>query len=183
VSFGLQERSRAALLRVLPFVALGHEGAIGLMVVILTVTSSLFAAKVVVLAGGAVVLAYGLWLLRRRHHARWAGMRLSHWQLAGWSFVMSSMHGAGLMLIAVFAWGPDEKVSALDLRQGVTHVLANGASAMAVHVGVMIVTTGVVALLAYEVLGLGMLRSLSVNLDRVWALALVGAGVATVLTA
>jgi len=47
----------------------------------------------------------------------------------------------------------------------------------------MIVTTGVVALLAYEVLGLRMLRSLSVNLDRVWALALVGAGVATVLTA
>jgi len=183
VSFGLQERSRAALLGVLPFVALGHEGAIGLMVVILTVTSSLFAAKVVVLVGGAVVLAYGLWLLRSRHHARWAGARLSHWQLAGWSFVMSSMHGAGLMLIAVFAWGPDEEVSALDLRQGVTHVLANGASAMAVHVGVMIVTTGVVALLAYEVLGLRILRSLSVNLDRVWALALVGAGVATVLTA
>jgi hypothetical protein len=87
------------------------------------------------------------------------------------------------MLIAVFAWGPDEKVSALDLRQGVAHVLANGAAAMAVHVGVMIVTTGVVALLAYEVLGLRMLRSLSISLDRVWALALVGAGVATVLTA
>jgi len=50
-------------------------------------------------------------------------------------------------------------------------------------IGVMVVTTGVVALLAYEVLGLRILRSLSVNLDRVWALALVGAGVATVLTA
>lgn len=183
VSFGLQERRRGALLRVLPFVALGHEAAIGLMVVILTITSSLFAAKTVVLVGGAVVLGYGLWLLRGPRHVRWVGMRLSPWQLAGWSFVMSSVHGAGLMLVAVFAWGPDEKVNALDLHQGVAHVLANGATAMAVHVGVMILTTGVVALLVYELLGLRVLRSLWVNLDRVWAIALVGAGVATVLTA
>lgn len=182
VSYGLQERSRKAVARVLPFVALGHEGAIAVMVVILTITSSLFAAKVVVLAGGGILLVYGLWLLRKRHHVRWVGMRLSNWQLAMWSFVMSSAHGAGLMLVAVFAWGPDEKVSALDLRQGVWHVVANGVLAMAVHVGVMIVTTGVAALLVYEVLGLRVLRSLWVNLDRVWAFALVGAGVATMLT-
>lgn len=183
VSFGLQERSRKALLRVLPFVALGHEAAIGLMVVILTITSSLFAAKAVVLTGGSILLLYGLWLLRGRHHVRWVGMRLSRWQLAGWSFVMSSAHGAGLMLVAVFAWGPDEKVSALDLRQGAGHVLVNGAEAMAVHVGAMIATTGVVALLVYQMLGLRVLRALWFNLDRVWAFALVGAGIATVLTA
>lgn len=182
VSYGLQERSRKALLRVLPFVALGHEGAIAVMVVILTVSSSLFAAKAVVLVGGAAVLLYGLWLLRERHSHRWVGMRLSNWQLAGWSFVMSSVHGAGLMLVAVFAWGPDEKVSALDLHQGVLHVLANGALAMAVHVGVMIATTGTVAIIVYELLGLRVLRSAWFNLNRIWAFALVGAGVATLLT-
>ncbi len=184
VSYGLQERSSKALLRVLPFVALGHEAAIGIMVVILTITSSLLAAKVVVLAGGVLVLLYGLWLLSGRHqHVRWVGMRLSNWQLAAWSFVMSSAHGAGLMLVAVFAWGPDEKVSALDLHLGVGHVLANGAVALAVHVGAMIATTGVVAIIVYKLLGLRVLRSAWFNLNRVWALALVGAGVATLLTA
>ncbi|MBO0802213.1 MAG: hypothetical protein J2P25_03945 [Nocardiopsaceae bacterium] len=183
VSYGLQERSRKSLLRVLPFVALGHEGAIAVMVVILTVSSSLLAAKVVVLAGGGLLMLYGLWLLLRRRHLKWVGMRLSSWQLAMWAFVMSSVHGAGLMLVAVFAWGPDEKVSALDLRNGVGQVLVNGAAAMAVHVGVMIVTTGLVALLVYEVLGLRILRSMWVNLDRVWAFALIGAGVATLISA
>lgn len=183
VTYGLQERSRRSLLRVLPFVALGHEGAIGVMVVILTATSSLLAAKVVVLAGGAIVLLYGLWLLLARQHVPLAGTRLSNWQLAGWSFVMSSVHGAGLMLVAVFAWGPDEKVSALDLRLGVWHVVGNGAAAMAIHVGVMIATTGAIALLVYELLGLRVLRSRWFNLHRVWAFALVGAGVATLLTA
>jgi hypothetical protein len=182
VSFGLQERSRKALLRVLPFIALGHEGAIAIMVVILTITSSLFAAKAVGLVGGFILLGYGLWRLRGRHHVRWVGMRLTGWQLAGWSFVMSSAHGAGLMLVTVFAipMGGDE-ISAFDLHHGVLHVLATGVLAMVVHVGAMIVTCGTVALLVYELLGLRVLRSLWLNLDRVWAFALVGAGIATVL--
>lgn len=182
VSFGLQERNRKALLRVLPFIALGHEGAIAIMVVILTITSSLFAAKAIILVGGLILLGYGLWQLRGRHHVRWVGMRLTRWQLAGWSFVMSSAHGAGLMLVTVFAFSMgDDQISALDLHHGVLHVLATGALTMVVHVGAMIVTCGTVALLVYELLGLRVLRSLWVNLDRVWAFALVGAGVATVL--
>lgn len=182
VSFGLQERSQKALLRVLPFIALGHEGAIAVMVVILTVTSSLFAAKAIVLVGGLILLGYGLWQLRGGHHVRWVGMRLTRWQLAGWSFVMSSAHGAGLMLVTVFAFSMgDDQISALDLHRGVLHVLVTGVLTMVVHVGAMIVTCGTVALLVYELLGLRVLRSLWVNLDRVWAFALVGAGVATVL--
>ena len=42
VSFGLQERSRRAVLRSLPPIALGHEAAIAIMIVVLTITSSLF---------------------------------------------------------------------------------------------------------------------------------------------
>lgn len=61
------------------------------------------------------------------------------------------------------------------------HVLVTGVLAMAVHVGVMIITCGTAALLAYELLGLRVLRPLWVNLDKVWAFALVGAGVVTVL--
>jgi hypothetical protein len=183
VSIGLQERSRRALLLALPFIALGHEGSIGVMVVVLTATSSLVASKVVVLVGGAALLGFGVWQLWSKRHVRWVGMRLSRWQLAGWSFVMSSAHGAGLMLLPVFVFPVDEHVSALDLHRGVAHVALSGTLALAVHVGAMILTCGAVALVVYEVVGLSVLRRLWFNLDRVWAFALVGAGAATLLTA
>ena len=118
VSIGLQERSRRGLVLSLPAIALGHEGAIALMVVVLTISSSLFAAKAVVLTGGAVLLAFGLWQLWSKRHVRWVGMRLNRWQLAGWSFVMSSAHGAGLMVLPVLAFPVDEDVSPLDLHRG-----------------------------------------------------------------
>jgi hypothetical protein len=65
----------------------------------------------------------------------------------------------------------------------VAHVALSGTLALAVHVGAMILTCGVVALVVYEVVGLSVLRRLWFNLDRVWAFALVGAGAATLLTA
>lgn len=183
VSFGLQERSRSAVVRSLPPIALGHEAAIAIMIVVLTITSSLFASKAVVLAGGVTLLAFGIWSIRRKRHVRWVGMRLSRWQLAGWSFVMSSAHGAGLMLMTVFAFSMNDGVSPLDIpRYGVLHAVAIGLLAMAVHVGAMIITCGAVALAVYQVLGLRVLRSLWVNLDKVWAFALVGAGVLTLLS-
>jgi hypothetical protein len=182
VSFGLQERSKRALLLALPFIALGHEGAIAVMVIVLTITSSLFASKVVVLVGGAILLGFGLWQLISARHVRWVGMRLSHWQLACWSFVMSSAHGAGLMLLPVFAFPLDEHVNALNLHRGLLHVAMTGVAALAVHVGAMILTCGAVALLVYQVLGLGVLRRGWFNLGRIWAFALVGAGVAVLLS-
>jgi hypothetical protein len=182
VSFGMQERSKRALLWALPFIALGHEGAIAVMVIVLTITSSLLASKIVVLVGGAILLGFGLWQLTSARHVRWVGMRLSRWQLACWSFVMSSAHGAGLMLLPVFAFPLDEHVNALNLHRGVLHVAMTGVAALAVHVGAMILTCGAVAFLVYQVLGLGVLRRGWFNLGRIWAFALVGAGVAVLLT-
>jgi hypothetical protein len=95
---------------------------------------------------------------------------------------MSSAHGAGLMLLPVFAFPLDEHVNALNLHRGIPHVLMTGVAALAVHVGAMILTCGAVALLVYQVLGLGVLRRGWFNLGRIWAFALVGAGVAVLLS-
>jgi ABC-type nickel/cobalt efflux system permease component RcnA len=70
VSIGLQERSRRALLLSLPAIALGHEASIGLMILVLTATSSLFTAKVVVLVGGGILLTFGIWRLWSKRHVR-----------------------------------------------------------------------------------------------------------------
>ncbi|HSP36541.1 MAG TPA: hypothetical protein VLR26_02180 [Frankiaceae bacterium] len=181
VSIGLQERSRKALLLALPFIALGHEGAVAVMAVIAAVTRSLTASRTVVLIVGGVLLAYGLWQLVRARHKSWAGMRLSHWGLARWSFVMSSAHGAGLMVLPVIIV-PLYANEGLDTSSGLLHGLAIGALAAAVHTAAMITMTGTVAVLVYDILGLSVLRRWWVNVDKLWAFSLVGAGTVVLLT-
>src|SRR5919198_2298654 len=99
VARGLQERSRAALCWSLPPIAAGHLGSVAAVAVVVTVTGSIVASSVVAVAGGLVLVGFGLWRLLSTRHFRWVGMRLSHRELAGWSFLMSSAHGAGLMLL------------------------------------------------------------------------------------
>jgi hypothetical protein len=46
----------------------------------------------------------------------------------------------------------------------------------------MIITCGAGALVVYQLAGLSFLRRTWVNLDKVWAFALIGAGTATLLS-
>ena len=56
------------------------------------------------------------------------------------------------------------------------------AAAIMVHSTAMLVTMGVVAFVVYEKLGLGVLRKAWLNLDRVWATAVVAAGAVSLFT-
>jgi hypothetical protein len=139
------------------------------------VTDSAVSSRLVDIVAGAVLVGMGLWRFLSRRHFRWVGMRLTSWELGTWSFLMSSVHGAGLMLVPVLAHHAEV------LPVGSSVLVAAGASA--VHAVAMLVTMAVVALLVLRVLGLSVLRRAWVNVDRVWAVALIGAGVATVLIA
>jgi hypothetical protein len=46
----------------------------------------------------------------------------------------------------------------------------------------MLLTAAAVAVLVLQVLGLTVLRRAWINVDRIWAIALIGAGAATALT-
>jgi hypothetical protein len=61
--------------------------------------------------------------------------------------------------------------------------VTGGVLAALVHTTAMIAVAAAIAFCVYQFLGLRILRSAWVNLDRVWAVALVGAGAATVVTA
>jgi hypothetical protein len=92
-------------------------------------------------------------------------MQTGLWGLALWSFFMANAHGAGLMLIP--ALGP--------LCLGVTSAgaeIAMGAATLAVHTAAMLATIAIVALLVYEWVGVGFLRTAWINLDLIWVLAL-----------
>jgi hypothetical protein len=187
VAIGLQHRSRSALLRSLPLIALGHEASVAMAAVAIELTGSLVARWVVTAGAGTVLLGFGLWLLLRKRHFRWVGMRLRPSELVFWSFLMSSAHGAGLMLVPVLldsGKSPRAQPLAEWLHTGgLAHSLLAGAAAAGLHSLAMLAAMAVMAVGVYEVVGLGILRKAWVNLDRIWAVALMAAGVVTLFSA
>ncbi|HEU5471497.1 MAG TPA: hypothetical protein VFV67_12655 [Actinophytocola sp.] len=177
VAIGLQERSGWAVARALGPIAAGHLAAMAVVAVAVTVGISATTSQLVAVTGGAVAVLVGTVLLLRNRHFRWVGMRLTGPQLALWSFLMASVHGAGLMLVPVLAAGH------AHAHHGVGPSALDGLLAAAVHTASMLAVAGVIALGVYHVLGLRILRTAWVNLDRLWAAALVGAGSATVVAA
>src|SRR3712207_3210232 len=99
VALGLQERRRAAVLQALVPIALGHEGAIALVALLVSAAGTVVSSEQLRLAGAAALIGFGAFkLLKPRSHFRWVGMRVSPRELVVWSFLMSTAHGAGLML-------------------------------------------------------------------------------------
>jgi hypothetical protein len=169
VARGLQERSRDLLLQSLPVIALGHLGSVALVVVVVTLTGSLVTGTTLSIVCGLVLVGFGLWRLLAKRHFRWVGMRLSLPQLAAWSFLMSSVHGAGLMLLPVLTGMPAAG------HHG--HAMSGGLLVAGIHTLAMFVTATVIAVIVYEIVGVAILRKAWFNLDRMWAFALIGAGV------
>ncbi|WP_433124489.1 hypothetical protein ACQPWW_19525 [Micromonospora sp. CA-240977] len=182
VARGLQERDRAALLRSLPPIAAGHLASVGIVAALVTATRSVTASTTLAVVGGVLLVAFGLWRLLSERHFHWAGMRLSSAQLAGWSFLMSSAHGAGLMLLPLLVAEPVPGGHAGHLSAAPVGALS-GLAAAGVHTVAMLGTALVVALLVYQVLGVGVLRRAWFNVDRLWAGVLVAAGLVTLIRA
>lgn len=170
VAIGLREHSRKALLESLIPIAIGHEASVAITVLAIELTGSAIGQRAVGIAGAVLLIGFGAWkLLASRSHPRWVGAHLSPLELAGWSFLMSSAHGAGLMLLPVVGNATHNDLSNI----GALSVDAFGLAA--VHTAAMLVVMGTVALIVYEVVGVGFLRRGWVNVDRVWAGALVRA--------
>jgi hypothetical protein len=130
-----------------------------------------------------VLVLFGLYkFLRPRSHPRWVGMRVTPRELTLWSFLMSSAHGAGLMLFPVLLGLPAHEHADELPALALGGVAAQDAAAVLLHTLAMLLVMGAVALLVYEKLGLGVLRRAWVNLDLVWAAAVVAAGVTTLFT-
>jgi hypothetical protein len=102
VSIGMQERSRRAVLRSLLPIAVGHECSIVLVAVLVLGLGVLTDTTVLHLAAGIALVAFGIFrFLKPRAHFRWTTMRVNRRELSWWSFLMSTAHGAGLMVAPV----------------------------------------------------------------------------------
>ena len=131
-------------------------------------------ATTVRIAGATALAVFAFWknwCARRR--PRWVGFRVTALELVLWSFLMASAHGAGLMLLPFLSGSS----AATDPVAGIHAGLAPAALAVAVHTVAMITVAGIVAVAVYETVGVGILRSAWINVDRLWAGALlIGAG-------
>lgn len=191
VGLGLQERDRRAVVGALPAIALGHEAAIALVALLVLGVGAL-ADPEPLRAGAAVVLiAFGVFrFLRPRWHPRWVRGRVTRRELVLWSFLMSSAHGAGLMIAPVLLGsGGSSHAEAAGAGHQLEHLADAGllsapAAALGtlVHVGAMLLVMGALALLVYEKLGVGVLRKAWINSDHVWAASFVVAGALTLFT-
>ncbi|HVN79075.1 MAG TPA: hypothetical protein VMW38_08760 [Terriglobia bacterium] len=183
VALGMQEESRRAVWRSLLPIATGHAFAIALVALfggLLQVVLPLDSLKILV---ASVLIALGLYRLFRNRHPRWGGMRVGFRDLTIWSFLMASAHGAGLMILPVLLKISEVNSQPLDLPSGQHHHhgvvvggLSTGLLATAVHTFGYLLITAMLALLVYEKFGLSLLRRAWVNLDLVWAVALMATG-------
>jgi hypothetical protein len=189
VSRGMQERSRRAVLRSLVPIAIGHEASIALVAMLVLTLSTTTDPTALRYGAAAALVAFGIFrFVKPRAHFRWTSMRVSDRELTLWSFLMSTAHGAGIMVAPVLiglegsidrsgAKAHDRAdLSLLDASLGV------GAVGIALHVLAMLAVMGVVAVLVYDRLGLKVLRTAWINTDGLWAGAFVLAAFITLLS-
>jgi hypothetical protein len=189
VALGLQERRLSAVLQAVIPIAIGHELSVALAVAAVGVAELVAAQDLLRSVGAVALVGFGIFkLLKPRSHPRWVGMRVSRRDLVLWSFLMSSAHGAGLMLFPLLLGLPTpahaEGIAghALPGDMLANTSLIQDVAAVVLHTLTMLATMAVVAVLVYAKLGVGVLRKAWVNVDALWAAALVLAGVVTLFT-
>ena len=179
VSRGMQERSRRAVLRSLVPIAIGHEASIALVALLVIVLSTSTDPSALRIGAAAALVAFGIFrFVKPRAHFRWTSMRVSDRELGVWSFLMSTAHGAGLMVAPVILGLEASRHSHDDMAMlsGPIDITAVG---VAVHVLVMVAVMAAVAFFVYERVGVQVLRRAWLNTDQVWAGAFVLAGLIT----
>jgi hypothetical protein len=194
VALGLQEGRREAVIKAFWPIALGHAAAVTLVVAVVLAAQVVVPMGVLRYLGAGALILFGLYKLIRRKHPRWVGMRVGFRDLAAWSFIMASAHGAGLMLVPVLlelsATIKEMEHRAHEAHEhwghGVHLFLTDQAAlidfaAVAVHTLSMFAVMGAVAMVVYERLGVMILKRTWFNVDLLWAGALIGAGIITLV--
>jgi hypothetical protein len=189
VALGMQERSRRAVLRSLLPIAIGHECSIVLVAVLVVGLGLLADTHVLHVGAGIALIAFGVFrFVRPRAHFRWTKLRVNRRELGWWSFLMSTAHGAGLMVAPVLIGAGAAGTAEASTDHELEHVHAAmvsplaGGVALLLHVASMMLVMAIVAVVVYEKLGVAILRQAWLNMEWLWAGAFVLAGFVTLFT-
>jgi hypothetical protein len=172
VALGLHRRSRRVVLHAILMIGLGHAVAIASVVALFLVAGVMFDPQAIRWGGAALLVGWALYhaVYGYRGRVRF-GMQVGLAGLLVWSFLMTTAHGAGLMLVPALvplclASTPGAEFIASDSLR-ITFAVVG------VHTLTMLVVTGTIAFAIYERVGVGFLRRGWINLDLVWTIALI----------
>lgn len=186
VALGMQQGNARGVWRALPPIALGHAAAVGTVLLVAGLVQMIVPLAVLKVLVAAVLLALGLYRLWRHRHPRFGGMRVDFRDLTIWSFLMASAHGAGFMVLPfVMAMSSPVLAAGGGHAHHAATITSSGpwaaALALTLHTLAYLCVLTFVAWIVYRRLGLALLRTAWVNLDLIWAGALVATGLITFL--
>lgn len=185
VGLGFQDRSTAAVLRAIVPLALGHIISVALIVLVAVYAAAALPHRAVHFTAAGILIAFGVYRLVRARHIRWVGMRVGFWGLTLWGFLMSTAHGAGLMLLPfVTAGRSTSSMSTMAMPPGeaIRGALFLGWLMVGVHTLGYVLTAATIAVVVYAKIGVRFLRTGWINLDLVWAVALILTGLIALVT-
>ena len=170
VARGMQEHATKAVTRALVPITLGHALSIGLVVALAGLIQIVLPLGYVQIVVAFALISLGIFRIVRRRHVAWGGMQVGFRDLTFWSFLMASAHGAGLMMLPIVL---------RSMPAGHDHMhmaMQTGIAGTLIHTLGYLSVTALIALLVYRKFGLSLLRQGWINLDLVWAVALIVTG-------
>jgi hypothetical protein len=188
VGRGLQRRDRREVWRALGPLALGHALAIAVAVIAALALGEVLPARWLRWVVAAALAGVGADGLVRHRHISLGGMRVGARELATWSFLVATVHGAGLMVLPFVLGARPTASTMLHHHHGASVAMAGavaldplGITAPLTHTLGYLVVTAAVAVVVYEKVGLRILRRAWINVNVLWAASLIAAGVLTAL--
>jgi hypothetical protein len=174
---------------------IGCLGSMSVVVEFVVLLQRFISLRVLRILAALFLMEVGLSHWVQPQYPRWVGTQVGFRDLTLWSFLMTSGHGVGLMLIPVVLAWPSH--GSLHSHYSMAHAMGSLAfagdgavtfcpllwiAAAGVHTFGYLLVLVLVALAVYERLGISILRQTWVNLDLIWAVALFAAGILTFLT-
>lgn len=173
LALGLQQNKERAIWSALIPIAIGHAGSVAIAAGIVLALHTFITMQVLQMVTALLLIGFGVYkLFNWYRHPRWVGMRVRWHELTGWSFLMATAHGAGLMVApALLGMMAIQQESHLPASTGLEVGMA-----VFLHTASMLLVMAIVAWVVYRKLGLMVLRKGWVNFDLIWAAALLVVG-------
>jgi len=186
VALGMQQGSARGVWRALPPIALGHMAAVATVLAAAAMAGVVVPLPMLKVVVATALFTLGIYRLWRHRHPRFGGMQVGFRDLAVWSFLMASAHGAGLMLLPWVMTMPSDVSAAAGEHASHTMSMSAGPQwvtlmAVGVHTAAYLFVMTLAAWIVYRKLGLAFLRTAWLNLDWLWAGALVTTGLVVLL--
>jgi len=186
LSLGLQRESeRAIWISLLP-IAGGHALSLLAAALLVVAGAHFISVPMLEILTALALIGFGCYkIFNYYRHPRWVGMQVGMRDLAWWSFLMATAHGAGLM-IAPLVLSMTTSTGGMDMDHHMTRQMAIGPN-LEISLGVLLHTLAMLAVMAlvawfvYKRFGLRILRSHWINFDLIWAVALLIVGIVALL--